>query len=338
MVLCYNDLQKEKVININAWLSKGVDRYVLYSLHKERSWEDQYYPFRDELSDRSTFYPEPHETDIDINILKDDLSCSFGVFSYPSQIKTGDTFNDQSVGEFCLNKDNPTAPHIILVHGWRMKNLDRMKRVFLKSLTDQGWNVYFPSLPYHYGRKPESSLYSGEFMVSANIPRTLESVRQAVTDLRVLIRWIKNKHNQAPVFLVGVSIGGYITNLTATVEPEINKLVSIFYANRLPHSIWNTIPGKYIKADLEHHGVSYEELSKYWTSIDPSQTTPLISKEKILLLSAKYDQYIDIRDADRLWEAWGRPLRYVYECGHAGIELYKKRIAKDTISFLNSQI
>lgn len=58
-------------------------------------------------------------------------------------------------------------------------------------MNDLGWNMYYYSLPYHFEREPENSLYSGELMISANIDRTIESTRQAIVDLRALIHWIK---------------------------------------------------------------------------------------------------------------------------------------------------
>lgn len=66
--------------------------------------------------------------------------------------------------------------------------------------------------------------------------------------------------------------------------------------------------------------------------------TPKLKKDNILLISAKHDQYVHIGDADYLWESWERPTRYIYNCGHAGIVLNRKRIATDTFSFLQNKI
>jgi esterase/lipase len=197
--------------------------------------------------------------------------------------------------------------------------------------------MYYYTLPYHLERQPKQSLYSGEFMVSANINRTVESTRQAIIDLRAFIQWIKS-NKQGPVVIVGVSLGGFISNLVATLEPEIDALVSVFYSNRLSYSIWNTIPGKYIRQDLEHHGMNYNDLVRYWKITEPNQELPRINKDNILLISAKHDQYVHIQDADLLWESWEKPTRYVYNCGHAGIVLKRKKIAKDTISFLQNKL
>lgn len=145
-------------------------------------------------------------------------------------------------------------------------------------MTSLKWNMYYFTLPYHFERKPDQSLFSGEYMVSANIERTVQATRQAVADLRALIKWIKANKN-GPLILIGVSLGGFITNLASLVEEEIDVLASIFYANRLSYSIWNTTPGKFIREDLEHHGVTYDDLIDYWKITEPSQALPKVKKK-----------------------------------------------------------
>ena len=98
--------------------------------------------------------------------------------------------------------------------------------------------MYYFTLPYHFEENPINP-YSVEYMVSANIERTVQATKQAVADLRALIKWIKTNKN-GPLILIGISLGGFITNLISLVEEEIDVLASIFYANRLSYSIWNT--------------------------------------------------------------------------------------------------
>lgn len=322
-------------------LSKLIDYYALYDLHKDRSKENQYHIDFDHAPtniDRDVFFEVPSSlADIDLNITSKENGYSIGGFGFESLRPSGNHPNDYVRGESFLNEVG-NKPNVIFVHGWRMKGFDRVKKIFHDSIMNNlGWNMYYYTLPYHLERQPEASLYSGEFMVSANINRTVESTRQAIVDLRALIQWMKN-NKQGPVIIIGVSLGGFISNLVATLESEIDALVSIFYSNRLSYSIWNTIPGKYIRRDLESHGVNYNDLVKYWELVEPNQALPKINKENILLISAKHDQYVHIQDADLLWESWGKPTRYVYNCGHAGIVLKRKKIEKDTISFLQNKL
>ncbi|KMY52548.1 hypothetical protein AC623_20650 [Bacillus sp. FJAT-27231] len=319
--------------------SKFIDYYALYDLHKKRSKDSHFSPFPYTIPDtskRESFY-KTRRPDILLDMCTSEKDYSIGTFSFSSLIPSGDDFNDRITGEAFLNENNTNAPNVIFVHGWRMESNDRVKKIFHQHMMNSGWNMYYFTLPYHFQRKPEKSLYSGEYMISADIERTIQSTKQAVVDLRALIQWIKTG-NGNPIILIGVSLGGFITNLTATLEPEIDILASIFYANRLSYSIWNTNPGKFIKADLEKHGVSYEDLKRYWQITEPSQAIPKMKKDNILLISGRYDQYVHIEDTNHLWESWGRPERHVYNCGHAGIVLHRKKIAKDTLAFIQNKI
>lgn len=325
--------------DVKLIFSKIIDYYALNNLHRTRSKKFQYTSLPNRISettDREIFY-KAYSTDVFFDTSYSLKNYRAGTFQFKSLVPSGDISNDSLAGEVFLNK-NENVPNVIFVHGWRMDSFDRIKKMFHNRIMNElGWNMYYFTLPYHFQRKPEHSLYSGEYMISANINRTVQSTRQAVIDLRALIQWIK-MNKKGPVILIGVSLGGFITNLTATLESKIDALVSIFYSNRLSYSIWNTIPGKFIKADLEHHGIDYNDLISYWKITEPSQAIPKVKKDNILLISAKYDQYVHIEDSNYLWESWGRPTRYVYNCGHAGIVLNRKKIAMDTLSFLQNKI
>ncbi|MCF7619302.1 alpha/beta hydrolase family protein [Bacillus sonorensis] len=319
------------------FFSTFIDRLALYDLHRKRSKDKHFSAFSLDTIARDEFYKSKIA---DVSIILDESRKKYmvGTFSYESLIPSGDLVNDTLKGQVFFNKTDIDKPNVIFVHGWRMDSYDRIKKIFHhRIMKDLGWNMYYFSLPYHFEREPEHSRYSGELMISANIDRTVESTRQAIVDLRALIHWIK-ANKTGPVILVGVSLGGWIANLIATLESQIDVVASIFYANRLSYSIWNTIPGKFIREELEQHGVTYEDLIRYWEITDPSQAVPKVNKDHILLISAKYDQYIDIKDADSLWESWGKPERYLYNCGHAGIVLCRKKLALDTLSFIQKKL
>ncbi|WP_458110456.1 alpha/beta hydrolase family protein [Bacillus sp. PK6-013] len=319
------------------FLAKMIDRLALYDLHRKRSKEKHFSAFSLDSIDRDEFY-QAKAADVSFTLHEARKNYLAGHFSYESIIPSGDPVNDSLKGEVFLNKNDIDQPNVIFVHGWRMDSYDRIKKIFHnRMMNDLGWNMYYYSLPYHFEREPEYSLYSGELMISAHLNRTVESTRQAVVDLRALIHWIK-ANKTGPVIIVGVSLGGWMTNLLAALETEIDIVVSIFYANRLSYAIWNTIPGKFIREELEQYGVTYEDLQTYWEITDPSQAVPKVNKDHILLISAVHDQHVHLEDADKLWESWGKPERHLYNCGHAGIVLCRKKLALDTISFIRKKL
>lgn len=325
---------------VNLIFSKLIDRYALYDLHKKRSGEFQYTSLSNtalDIKDIEFFYKvQPSNIHFNIKHAKQEKEYMVGKFKYKSSVQSGDSRNDSVTGELFLH-ENEDAAHVIFVHGWRMDSNERVKKIFHDHMTNLKWNMYYFTLPYHFERKPNQSLFSGEYMVSANIERTVQATRQAVADLRTLIKWIKANKN-GPLILIGISLGGVITNLTALVESDIDVLASIFYANRLSYSIWKTNPGKFIRKDLEHHGVTYNDLIDYWKITEPSQALPKVKKENILLISGKHDLYVHREDTDYLWASWEKPTRYIYTCGHAGIVLKRKKIATDTINFIQNRL
>jgi hypothetical protein len=321
------------------FVTKYVDKLALYDLLKKRIKVTQYVSFKYETmkhEEREKFY-NTYAANPQFNINPtEDRTYSSGNFNFRSSISLGDKNNDMVSGEVYLNS-NENAPNVIFVHGWRMDSNARKKNIFHKDMLNLGWNMYYFTLPYHFEREPEESTYSGEFMISANIERTVAASRQAVADLRAFIQWIKS-NKSGPVILIGVSLGGFITNLTATLESNIDVLVSVFYANRLSYSIWHTNPGMYKKKDLVQNGVTYDVLKEKWKITEPSVSKPKMDKDNILLISAKHDQYVHMEDTSYLWESWEKPTRLVYNCGHSGIVLNRKRISEDTISFIRSKI
>lgn len=152
-----------------------------------------------------------------------------------------------------------------------------------------------------------------------------------------MISYIKDVEN-GKVIVIGLSLGGIITNLLIEVEANIDVLISLFYGNNLAFTVFETEAGKYIKKDFLKNNFSYSLLSKSWQVINPCLRKPILELDKILLVSGKYDKYVLNKDTDELWEKWGKPERYKYSCGHSGIVLCKNRIKKDILKFIDMRV
>ncbi len=75
------------------------------------------------------------------------------------------------------------------------------------------------SLPYHDVRMPPE-LVRADYIVSANIGRTLTACRQAVLDAKLAIRWLQQQGYES-IGIMGTSLGSCLSMLTAAHEPVI---------------------------------------------------------------------------------------------------------------------
>ena len=76
------------------------------------------------------------------------------------------------------------------------------------------------TLPYHDQRR-SADLQRADHLVSTNIGRTLQSMRQAVLDTRAAVRWLKNEGYER-VGILGTSVGSCIAFLAFAHEPDLN--------------------------------------------------------------------------------------------------------------------
>ncbi|HML87946.1 MAG TPA: alpha/beta hydrolase [Methylomusa anaerophila] len=323
---------------MNKLLAEIIDKSALYQLHRNKSktWQFSNIGSIPTLEDVHHYYFQPQIPEISFEHVSNRSNYKIGNFRYKSSIENGQC-NEYATGIYYQDKlKTPPKLNVILVHGWRQGN-GRIKAIYLEPFIKNGYDMYFITLPYHTERQGNNSSYQGELMISANIERTLASIRQAVVDLRALINWLPTNRT-SKVILVGISLGGLLVNLTVAVEENIDGIICVFAPNDLSHIAWNTITGKFIKKDFEDNAFSLDQLQTCWAITKTSNFATKIPKEKMLFFSALYDKYIDSKDADKLWEKWGRPKRKLYHCGHAGIALCKKSIANDSLEFIKRKI
>jgi hypothetical protein len=319
---------------VNRFVSEIIDKYVLHNIHKEKSETGQFKGVPNNIFGAEKLFKNPTMPKIDFTQIESLCNYDYGHYSYKSEMTSMHGCNNCSVGEFYLNKSQEENLSIILVHGWR-SSFSRVKKIFSNHFMESGYDMYYFTLPYHLERNPKEA-FNGEYYISADIERTVEAVKQGVSDLRALIHWIKN-NKKGKIALLGISLGGHLVNLTGVVENEIDILISIFYANDIAYTIWNAMPGKHMKKEFTDSGMTYENLFNNWNIIDPSNYKPYVDKDNIYLLSGKYDLFIPPCDSNKLWEKWDKPERKLYNSGHSGLKFYSKSICNEITSFIEKR-
>jgi hypothetical protein len=144
------------------------------------------------------------------------------------------------------------------------------------------------SLPYHDLRMPED-LVRADYMLSPNLGRTLQAVRQAVIDSRCSLDWLESR-GYRKFGILGTSLGSCIALITMAhdnrLELSVQNHVSPYFAD----VVWNGISTRHVRMGLEGN-VTLEELRRIWLPISPKAYLKKLvgTGKKSLLVHALYD-------------------------------------------------
>jgi hypothetical protein len=144
------------------------------------------------------------------------------------------------------------------------------------------------SLPYHDRRMPPD-LVRAEYMLSPNLGRTLQAIRQAVVDGRAALDWLESK-GYSKFAVLGTSIGSCVALITMAHDRRLGVSVQNHVSPYFADVVWTGISTKHVRAGLEKH-VNLEDLRRIWLPISPKAYMKKITGtgKKSLLVHALYD-------------------------------------------------
>ena len=173
------------------------------------------------------------------------------------------------------------------------------------------------SLPYHDARMP-SELQRADYIVSANVGRTIAVCRQAVLDARQAIAWLVEQGYES-IGIMGTSLGSCLSMLTAAHEPAIKAAALNHISPYFADVVWSGLSTMHVRESLEDN-VDLETLRRVWMPISPWPHVAKLRQKRALLVYARYDLSFPIhlsRTLVREFQARGVPHEVaVLPCGH----------------------
>ena len=142
------------------------------------------------------------------------------------------------------------------------------------------------SLPYHDRRMPPD-LLRADYIVSANIGRTLTVCRQAVLDARLAIRWLQQQGYES-IGILGTSLGSCLSMLTAAHEPAVKAAALNHISPYFADVVWAGLSTAHVRESLEDN-ISLESLRQVWLPISPFPYIERMREKQTLLVYALYD-------------------------------------------------
>jgi hypothetical protein len=223
------------------------------------------------------------------------------------------TANNREYGLMLRHRE--PRPWLVCVHGAEMGraalDLALFRAWHLHS--DLGLNVVLPVLPMHGPRA--RGLPKGAAFPSEDVLNVVHGAAQAVWDIRRLLSWIRSQEPDSMVALNGISLGGYLTSLVASLDNGLSCAIL-----GVPVVDLVELVGRH--ARLSHHdalGQTLRLAKPIGRMISPLALTPRVPMQGRFIYAGIADRLVHPRDqATRLWEHWGRPEIHWYQGGHTG--------------------
>jgi hypothetical protein len=173
------------------------------------------------------------------------------------------------------------------------------------------------SLPYHDHRMPPE-LVRADYIVSANVARTVQVCRQAVLDARRAIAWLAQEGFDR-IGILGSSLGSCLSLLTTAHEPLINAQALNHISPDFADVVWRGLSTRHVRDGLDGH-IELELLRDLWKPISPRWFLERVRNRRTLLVYARYDLTFPVdlsEDLVRQFKERGIPHELaVLRCGH----------------------
>lgn len=196
---------------------------------------------------------------------------------------------------------------LIYVHGW-LEPGSWVEEATLLPIwyRDLGVDVAHVQLPFHGRRRPSGQLFHGEWFWTADLVRSLESVRQAVMDVRTIMAWFRELGYEE-VGVTGLSLGGCIAMLLACVEPLPDYVIPMIAHLELTDAIEEAPILWRMKDDLERFGIDKARRREIFARVPLSTAAPKLPNDKQLWVAAREDAYLKAGLVEQQWKRWGEP-------------------------------
>jgi hypothetical protein len=216
------------------------------------------------------------------------------------------------------NKGESPRRAVVVLPQW---NADAESHVALcRLLSRLGIAALRLTLPYHETRRPAET-ERADFLVSPNVGRTLQSMRQAVVDTRAAVSWLISQGYER-VGATGTSIGSCTAFLAFVHDERIDAGVFNHVSGYVADVVWRGISTQHVRAGVEGT-LTLEELRALWLPISPisfAHRLAHLRRRPMRFIAARHDLTFPAdlsRDVIAAVKSTGVPVNVSWlPCGH----------------------
>ena len=241
--------------------------------------------------------------------------------TFPSPVKTKYAENNTVHAEYYRPKGKGPFPGVIILD--ILDGSQVVSRAVATVLAANGVAGLCVQMPYYGPRRPTEERVR---LISDNVPRTLDGVRQTVLDNRCAAAWLESRPEieKTKLGIHGTSLGSFMAALTAAAEPRLNKVSLMLGGGGLVDAYWDHPQAKAYMAVLaaKGKGVDKDEVKKVIAPADPITYAENLKKRDLLMIAASKDDVVPPSAARALWEATGKQKIVWLNSTHVGAAIY----------------
>ncbi len=245
--------------------------------------------------------------------------------TFPSPVKTDIAENNTVHCEYFVPKEKGKRAAVLVLD--IMQGNQIIARGEAMWLAQHGVAAMVVVLPHYNQRRAPNSKVK---LVSADIVRTLEGVRQAVLDCRCAIAWLAGRPevDAEKLGMVGTSLGSFLTALTSANEPRIKNVCMILGGGGLVDAYYDHPKAKAVTEWIDLVG-GKNLVKKLIAPVDPITYAAQLKSKNLLMIAAKHDEIVPPKAASALWEATGKQRIVWLDAGHFTAALYTMSVLRE---------
>src|SRR5262245_26209450 len=245
--------------------------------------------------------------------------------TFPSPVKTDIAENNTVYAEYFVPKTTGKFPAVIVLD--IMQGNQFIARAEAMWLAQHGVAAMVVLLPHYNQRRAPGSKVR---LVSTDIVRTLNGIRQAVLDCRCAIAWLAGRPevDAEKLGMVGTSLGSFLSALTSANEPRIKNVCMVLGGGGLVDAYYDHPKAKPVTEWIDLVG-GKNLVKKLIAPVDPITYAKQLKGKNLLMIAAKNDEIVPPQAATALWEATGKQRIVWLDSGHVTAALYTLSVLRE---------
>jgi cephalosporin-C deacetylase-like acetyl esterase len=248
--------------------------------------------------------------------------------SFRSPVTSPCPENNTVYAEYYLPRNVAKIPGVIVLD--ITAGGQQLTRGIALTLAQHGIASLFVQMAYYGPRRPPGSRLR---LMSTDIPRTMEAIRQTVLDVRCAAAWLANRPeiDAARIGIHGTSLGSMVGALAAEMEPRIRRVSILLGGGGLVDAYYDHPQAARYRRFWEAFGGTKEVVARLLAPIDPITCAGNLKDRKVLMVAGKRDDVVPPKATEALWKAAGQPTIVWYDCTHYTALLYYVPIMKQVV-------